>query len=61
MTDYEKSRCKLDLYLPPSGDHFPVLVWFHGGALTGGTKDADSTKKIAQRFARLLPVFQKSL
>ncbi|MEP6670488.1 MAG: alpha/beta hydrolase [Chthoniobacter sp.] len=52
LTDYEKSRCKLDLYLPASGDHFPALVWFHGGGLTGGTKDADSTKEICRRFAR---------
>lgn len=51
LTDYEKSRCKLDLYLPASGDQFPALVWFHGGGLTGGTKDADSTKVIARRFA----------
>lgn len=50
LTDYEKSRCQLDLYLPASGDHFPALVWFHGGALTGGAKDG--VKPIAERFAR---------
>ncbi|HEY3900487.1 MAG TPA: alpha/beta hydrolase [Chthoniobacter sp.] len=49
LTDYEKTRCKLDLYLPVSGDNFPVLVWFHGGGLTGGAKDG--VKSIAQRFA----------
>ena len=52
LTDYEKTRCKLDLYLPGSGENLPALVWFHGGGLTGGTKDADSTKEIARRFAR---------
>ncbi len=37
---YARSRCKLDLYLPP-GDvrGFPVIVWFHGGGLGGGSKD----------------------
>jgi acetyl esterase/lipase len=50
LSDYEKTRCKLDLYLPASGDNFPVLVWFHGGGLTGGAKDG--VKTIAQRFAR---------
>jgi acetyl esterase/lipase len=32
-----------------SGENFPVLVWFHGGGLTGGAKDG--VKSIAQRFA----------
>jgi len=49
LTDYEKTRCKLDLYLPASGDNFPVLVWFYGGGLTGGAKGG--VKSIAQRFA----------
>ena len=52
LTDYEKSRCKLDIYLPASGDQFPALVWFHGGGLTGGTKDDHFTKQIVERFAR---------
>jgi len=52
LSEYEKSRCKLDIYLPESGDNFPALVWFHGGGLTGGTKDADSTRLIMERFAR---------
>jgi acetyl esterase/lipase len=53
LTEYEKSRCKLDLYLPASGSDFPALVWFHGGGLTGGSKDDASTKHIAESFARL--------
>jgi len=52
LSDYEKSRCKLDLYLPASGEQLPVLVWFHGGALTGGSKDDRSTKQVMERFAR---------
>jgi len=39
LTEYERSRCKLDLYLPEKGRNVPVLVWFHGGGLTEGSKD----------------------
>ena len=35
--------CKLDVYLPgsatASGAKLPVIVWIHGGAFVGGTKD----------------------
>ena len=35
--------CKLDVYLPgsatASGASLPVVVWIHGGAFVGGTKD----------------------
>ena len=30
---------KLDLYLPPSGGATPLVVWIHGGAWRGGSKD----------------------
>ena len=30
--------CKLDLYLPAQGTGFSVVVWFHGGGMTGGDK-----------------------
>ena len=36
---YRQQRCKLDLYLPTdSKTPFKTLVWFHGGALEGGSK-----------------------
>ena len=38
LTAYQKSRCKLDLYLPPN-KNFTTVVWFHGGGLTGGNKE----------------------
>lgn len=48
----EREPCVLDLYLPDSpvsGSCFPLLVWFHGGGLTGGTRhEADA---VAERFA----------
>lgn len=48
LTAYESSRCKLDLYLP-EGRAFPVLVWFHGGGLTGGTKETEA--RLGAHFA----------
>lgn len=38
LTEYQKSRCKLDLYKPKSKKSFQTVVWFHGGGLTGGNK-----------------------
>lgn len=38
-TEYQKEKCQLDIYLPSSkGGNFPVLVFFHGGGLTGGSR-----------------------
>lgn len=35
---YSRERCKLDLYYPEQIKDFPVVVWFHGGGLSGGNK-----------------------
>lgn len=35
---YSKERCKLDIYYPDNVTDAPVVVWFHGGGLTGGEK-----------------------
>ncbi len=35
---YSKERCKLDIYYPTDMADVPVVVWFHGGGLTGGGK-----------------------
>lgn len=52
LNDYEKERCKLDLYLPEGKKDFATLVWFHGGGLTGGSKDDASTRNMARSLAR---------
>lgn len=59
LTDYERERCKLDVYLPRDGKGFATLVWFHGGGLKNGDKDgrqiaSDTVKtaKIARSLAR---------
>lgn len=35
---YARERCKLDVYYSPEFKDSPVVVWFHGGGLTGGEK-----------------------
>lgn len=35
---YVMERCKLDVYYPQDTTGCPVVVWFHGGGLTGGNK-----------------------
>ena len=35
---YVNERCKLDIYYPEDTTGCPVIVWFHGGGLTQGSK-----------------------
>lgn len=35
---YSKERLKLDIHHHAEGKDMPVIVWFHGGGLTGGNK-----------------------
>lgn len=37
-TDYQDKMCKLDIHHPNRGNA-PVIIWFHGGGLTGGQKE----------------------
>jgi acetyl esterase/lipase len=52
ISEYEKERCRLDLYWPAGRTGFASIVWFHGGALKEGTKDDAFNRRIAQRFAQ---------
>ncbi|UYQ95932.1 alpha/beta hydrolase [Chitinophaga horti] len=46
QTAYMKERCKLDVYYPEQARNAPVIVWFHGGGITGGSKSVpDELKK----------------
>jgi acetyl esterase/lipase len=38
LDEYQKERCKLDIYFPENVDSFATVVWFHGGGLTAGEK-----------------------
>jgi len=53
-SEYERTRCRLDLYLPPGPPPeggFPCLVWFHGGGLKEGNKRAAPTEAVAAVLA----------
>lgn len=38
LSEYEKERCRLDVYHPADSKDFATVVWFHGGGLTGGNR-----------------------
>ncbi len=42
---YISERCKIDIYYPESRDGFATIVWFHGGGLTGGSKELPEALK----------------
>lgn len=52
LSEYEIERCKLDLYIPEGVEDFPIIVWFHGGAITAGRKDSADQVAIAEGLAR---------
>ncbi len=57
---YAQERCKLDVYYPTQLKEAPVVVWFHGGGIEGGSKYIDEELKnsglvvVAPNY-RLLP------
>lgn len=49
---YAQKMCVLDVYYPDSDhDNTPVLIWFHGGGLEGGSKSSKLTAALAESFA----------
>lgn len=52
LSDDEKKRCKLDVYLPAEKKDFATVVWFHGGGITEGDKDFEHTPAIARSLAQ---------
>ena len=38
QTEYQKLRCRLDVYGPASGKNLPVVIWFHGGGISKGNR-----------------------
>jgi acetyl esterase/lipase len=36
---YQKERCVLDVYYPEKNTGSAVVIWFHGGGLSGGSKE----------------------
>ena len=52
LTDYERERCVVDLYLPKPRKDCSAVVWFHGGSMVSGSKDNAGTIAVANRFAK---------
>lgn len=59
---HESERCVMDIYRPAdrTGESLPVVVWFHGGGLTGGHWDIPEQLKTGEYVVvsagyRLLP------
>ena len=56
-----QERCKLDVYAPEGAKDLPVVVWFHGGGLTGGEKTSiprdlkESNYVVVSANYRLIP------
>ena len=42
---YIYERCVLDIYYPKNTKNFATIVWFHGGGLTGGSKEIPEALK----------------
>lgn len=38
LSEYERERCRLDVYYPEGAADAPVVVWFHAGGLRMGNK-----------------------
>jgi len=36
---YISDRCVLDIYYPENLKNYPTVIWFHGGGLSGGSKE----------------------
>ena len=51
LSEYERTRCKLDLHIPPAATARPSLVWFHGGGMNEGDKAAEETPIAAVAIA----------
>lgn len=44
-TNYQKEKCLLDVYYHKTDKKVPVIIWFHGGGLTGGGREIPESLK----------------
>jgi acetyl esterase/lipase len=51
LTNDEKALCRLDVYAPKAAKNLPVLVWLHGGGMTGGDKATRITSRLSRALA----------
>lgn len=65
LTDYERQRCRLDVWKPADAHDAPVVIWFYGGGMTSGDKgskwSADKGRSLARAgFVVVLPNYRLS-
>lgn len=66
VDDYATKMCRMDIAYPEDAEARPVIVWFHGGGLTGGwrhipqelLRDGAVVVGVGYRFSPLVPVTQ---
>jgi acetyl esterase/lipase len=51
LSEYERERSFLDLYVPEGASGYPAIVWFHGGGLTAGDQAAIARTLAARGIA----------
>ncbi|GHE45085.1 alpha/beta hydrolase [Sphingobacterium griseoflavum] len=64
VSDYQRAQCQLDIHYPTEGEKRPIIIWYHGGGLTGGRKEIPSFLKekgyvivgVGYRFSPLVKV-----
>ena len=54
--NYIKEQCVLDIYKPIGKTNAPVIVWFHGGGLTGGTKNIPKELRKESSRIEIMPI-----
>tara|TARA_R110002051_G_scaffold324970_1_gene424890 strand:+ start:67857 stop:68696 length:840 start_codon:yes stop_codon:yes gene_type:complete len=45
ISNYQREKCLLDVYYPKTTKKVPVVVWYHGGGLTGGAREVPEALK----------------
>lgn len=66
VDDYAPKMCRMDIAYPEGAEARPVIVWFHGGGLTGGwrhipqelLRDGAVVVGVGYRFSPHVPVTQ---
>lgn len=59
-TAYAKERCLLDIHTPDRSASLPVVVFFHGGGMTGGSKSCPDTLWASGNIVAVTPNYRLS-
>ncbi len=48
--EFYNEKCLIDLTIPKTGHAVPVLIWFHGGGLSGGSRYEGFATRLAAEY-----------